>query len=1637
MANAFDQFDSTSEDSNPFDQFDSTGQEHKSMPNENPITLDSALQTGVDLSNAAADTAKGMVEGPVATAGGILSFMGSVPPAIGKFAASGVEEIANDPLVLLDSQKRNAALSRMGAAAYDTMSTAGEGISKVIEPALPNTSRFGQTITTVAGSMFGAPHEAIDIGAKALYGEGWEEKAKAGKFAFDILAVGVPHVLKKVKEGKMLSAEDIAEADAKLNEFKIDPKSPVASVKAEDVFDLLRNDSAVSDIPAPVNPVNADIITKLTEEMKGKEGRSKYQYKKVIKAVAESTVDMKDVDLITWEHTGKDVKKGPNKIIAEVISRRVGKDVPLDTPIPEVRSPEDIPIAESGNAPLNNETKQPPVQGWLPDAVAEDVSKGVVIKTPEGVEGWIHNPEIIPFDKSRVESRKRVRKAGGPTTVELPQYPDIESVKGDWELGSEISRAKALEEVQFDIGGDGESGYELVKKAKDSPYSAVQVGDKYYRVVKKPEVPMQAFQPTPEVLPEGYADTFLDNLKDEEFTGQGGIGEVSSEPIFEGTRGPDKVVKAKKKAGVLTAEDLKAWREGHIAEINAKKMDASLNKSTQESTPPITSQDLPIISDRFKTYESPEAAKADGVKGKLLQDPETGRWMEEPRFEDDIPELFGDAEMDSPYYPEKSRGSIEDFDGELEYDGGKNLWDLMNNERGSITFELPNIEKLELARKEYFKKARELAKNLKLIKIKGSTTGWEINDANAKLLTDLTSTNFATLEKLLDHPTLFEVLPHLKTTPVKITTADSIIKLADMLNKKVPNRDVTVKHILGAYIDGTIYLNTENFSNSKFTPLQILIHEVQHAITGDSESLANTSHKRLFLSYDERVKNPLEVYTNTQILKPSKILGNQRGAIEIDPVAVKDGLKRFYKMAKDAADRGMTFPDYLTFRGISEEGKRKLLKFQQDIPEYEKIVRESNPVNYDILKPPVEEIVHRRVIHNKDGEVVSQGVPVTKGDIQRVLNAGQGKIVGGKVAGIFTIPTYRWEDFSGSLKKRFFRNWEYNVRKLDEGIVEGRVTTAEIVKEFSSKKEREDFFYAWTAQQKMGKEHLASMGVTKIPEWNAKFEGIKQKMQERFDRDLKDVNEVRVNTGRHAIKRRDNYFPLIHAMNKLHEMGIKENLSTMSLERISVLEKKYNGPSTWFDKPRKLKTGVPIELDPFEAFDKYHAAILQEVYMGPIAALAKELANYKYPVEGKSRPVGLDRLNPNLQEFLRSWSDDILGKDPMWEAVLKSRVGPLGKWFDKRVQNIAPARLGYKLTTGLVQFSGLVPVGVTAGPLNLAWGITEALTRRGIGRLEKLAGIKTGVDTNKAWRLSTTLHNRLNKGDELLANLVDNLSSDNAIKHWQKNASILMNYTDALTSEMAFYSFLLDGRRHKMSMADAIEYADDMVGKTQGLGIKGALSPVQASKISSWAFKMQTFLIANANVINREVLGVNNPNVGMKKGLTRGIRILVGMQIANEAFKAVGLNSPFPDPIEAYEESKKKGADDVSTAANMLKEYLELVPGGGGSIKYNSSLFGIVGGVANDFPKDLNQGIKLAFDWENMSRTERINAGLAVGDMLGTYYGVPGTSQLKGMIRNAVKGEDWYTVVLGAYQREADKKGGKLGKLQGLKGLDK
>ena len=60
---------------------------------------------------------------------------------------------------------------------------------------------------------------------------------------------------------------------------------------------------------------------------------------------------------------------------------------------------------------------------------------------------------------------------------------------------------------------------------------------------------------------------------------------------------------------------------------------------------------------------------------------------------------------------------------------------------------------------------------------------------------------------------------------------------------------------------------------------------------------------------------------------------------------------------------------------------------------------------------------------------------------------------------------------------------------------------------------------------------------------------------------------------------------------------------------------------------------------------------------------------------------------------------------------------------------------------------------------------------------------------------------------------------------------------------------------------EANRYADDVVAKTQGLGIKGAVSDIQSTRSLKWLSMLQTFAIADFNFVARDIVGIKNPDI--------------------------------------------------------------------------------------------------------------------------------------------------------------------------------
>ena len=150
-------------------------------------------------------------------------------------------------------------------------------------------------------------------------------------------------------------------------------------------------------------------------------------------------------------------------------------------------------------------------------------------------------------------------------------------------------------------------------------------------------------------------------------------------------------------------------------------------------------------------------------------------------------------------------------------------------------------------------------------------------------------------------------------------------------------------------------------------------------------------------------------------------------------------------------------------------------------------------------------------------------------------------------------------------------------------------------------------------------------------------------------------------------------------------------------------------------------------------------------------------------------------------------------------------------------------------------------------------------------------------------------------------------------------------------------------KRLKLQGKELYRFADDVVERTQGLGIKGAVSDIQSSAATKWLTLLQTFAIADFNLIARDVLGIKNPEMNQTQTIKRVAKYVGATVLAGQLYKMIGMDNVVPDPIGAYQQAKEEGRGDLKAVGSAAGELLEKVPIIGGSAKFGSSLFGIAG----------------------------------------------------------------------------------------------
>jgi len=745
------------------------------------------------------------------------------------------------------------------------------------------------------------------------------------------------------------------------------------------------------------------------------------------------------------------------------------------------------------------------------------------------------------------------------------------------------------------------------------------------------------------------------------------------------------------------------------------------------------------------------------------------------------------------------------------------------------------------------------------------------------------------------------------------------------------------------------------------------------------------------------------------------VFNNERGSVNVTDLKIAaDKLKRIEEKAKSL---GKSVEEMLDMIGIEPETAKKIMEQMVRLPQMQDEVRKADPILYEIFHPEKDKVISQKIKHYK-----KKGTQGAETSTFPAITSDAFKTVWGQKKEL--IPTNWGKKYLAAneirmrtaqrlgVKELLYDKWEVKKADASRELKSQKKLIQELTKDLSSQ-ERSDLSIVAHAREEGGIEVLAADGITHIPTLTSKLESKLQRMRELQDSLYDRHNYNRVRTGQRSIPYRENYYTWIRKENALKEAGIDRNLNTVKLTQMQAHSSKFNGTNFPFAKPRSLKA-IPIELDIFDNYLKYVERGLSELHTAPIAALAKELADLK--VGKKNSSVGLAQHNPAMYKFLVEWSDEINGVDRISEMINGKFPGVM-KVYNGLMHNIVVATLFGNAGTFMKQPLALRGIWADTTTYDTLAGILKTTKERSLREV----GISSKSNVLEIRKMDIAL-------DELAKNV-----TSKGLKSKRDAAAMIaawpMQILDGLTAEAGWnagYSFAK--RKLKYDDAKAFRYAEDLITRTQGIGVKGAVAPIQATAAFKFMTMFQTFQINDFNYLAHDILKIKNPDIGNFYQVRRVAKYFFAGALVNTLAQMAGLPTPFPSPFETFNEERSDGSaiGDATIAAS--REFAEVLPELGGSLKYQSNLAGpmaeflaalpdAMGGVNYTLGWTLESlGVQAqSLDWYNMTDKEKLKVKLETGKVIGTMLGIPMTNQIVKSIRASSNGGDWFEVLYGVY----------------------
>lgn len=428
----------------------------------------------------------------------------------------------------------------------------------------------------------------------------------------------------------------------------------------------------------------------------------------------------------------------------------------------------------------------------------------------------------------------------------------------------------------------------------------------------------------------------------------------------------------------------------------------------------------------------------------------------------------------------------------------------------------------------------------------------------------------------------------------------------------------------------------------------------------------------------------------------------------------------------------------------------------------------------------------------------------------------------------------------------------------------------------------------------------------------------------KYDQLWNEVNAARVYAGKEPIEKVEDYFTFNRIFSEWEQMN------PSLVETPAALWNNFIHPKmTGFQYAKQAKRSLrQVDLDAGRVFKAYLQKAENHIHIGKEIARDRELLK---PFRNSRGEVvySMESSAPNARVKIQEWLDDAAGIRPKSTELSNFSA----KVLDKFSSNIARSTLSWNMRSALIQPTSLINSVVDIGVRDMYSGI---------------GGLLSKSKRTEAMRLSSVLQTRKFDMAVDMATATTGGRIDLALRKVADLGFGPLKILDMVSAEATWIGAYKHAQRVEglRPGRESARYADDVVLRTQGSGMRSDMAPIQRSALGRAATLFQTFVIGNYHFLTKDVAGMGKGHSApqVAKNISNIARWVGYGLLVDILFEDVlGMKSPMPQPVTAFVKEMNRPGGKLDTASlRAAGEVAEILPIIGGGIRYGKSPLGAV-----------------------------------------------------------------------------------------------